>query len=85
MALIAFRHFPAVAALEEQLRLQSLGLLSDEEAGLLPILWRKLPLLNRSPRDRILSYSLMFVMAVNIIVITVMVEALTLVVWHVWR
>ena len=32
MTLIAFRHLPAVAALEEQLRLQSLGLLPDEEA-----------------------------------------------------
>ena len=29
---------------------------------MLAILWRKLPLLSRSPRDRILSYSLMFVM-----------------------
>jgi len=36
MTLIAFRHLPAVAALEEQLRLQSLGLLPDEEAAELP-------------------------------------------------
>ena len=36
MTLIAFRHLPAVAALEEQLRLQSLGLLPDEEAEELP-------------------------------------------------
>jgi hypothetical protein len=32
MTLIVFRHLPAVAAVEEQLRLQSLGLLPDEEA-----------------------------------------------------
>jgi hypothetical protein len=38
MTLFAFRHLRAVAALEEQLRLQSLGLLSDEEAGELPYL-----------------------------------------------
>ncbi len=36
MTLIAFRQLPAVAALEEQLRLQSLGLLPDEEAEELP-------------------------------------------------
>ena len=36
MALIVFRHLPAVAAVEEQLRLQSLGLLPDEEAEELP-------------------------------------------------
>ena len=36
MALIAFRHLPAVAAIEEQLRLQSRGLLPDEEAEELP-------------------------------------------------
>ena len=36
MTLIAFRHLPAVAALEENLRLQSLGLLPDEEADELP-------------------------------------------------
>jgi hypothetical protein len=32
MTLIAFRQLPAVAAVEEQLRLQSRGLLPDEEA-----------------------------------------------------
>jgi hypothetical protein len=32
MTLIIFRHLPAVAPVEEQLRHQSLGLLSDEEA-----------------------------------------------------
>jgi hypothetical protein len=32
MTLIVFRHLPVVAELEEQLSLQSLGLLSDEEA-----------------------------------------------------
>jgi len=36
MAPIVFRHLPAVAAVEEQLRLQSLGLLPDEEAEELP-------------------------------------------------
>ena len=36
MALIVFRHLPAVAAVEEQLRLQSRGLLPDEEAEELP-------------------------------------------------
>jgi hypothetical protein len=36
MTLIALRHLPAVAAIEEQLRLQSHGLLSDEEAEELP-------------------------------------------------
>jgi hypothetical protein len=36
MTLIVFRHLPAVAALEEQLRLQSRGLLPDEEAEELP-------------------------------------------------
>jgi hypothetical protein len=36
MTLIVFRHLPAVAAIEEQLRLQSLGLLSDDETGELP-------------------------------------------------
>jgi hypothetical protein len=36
MSLIALRHLPAVAAVEEQLRLQSRGLLSDEEAEELP-------------------------------------------------
>jgi hypothetical protein len=36
MTLIAFRHLPAVAAVEEQLRLQSRGLLPDEEAEALP-------------------------------------------------
>ena len=32
MTLIVFRHLPAVASVEEQLRLQSRGLLADEEA-----------------------------------------------------
>lgn len=32
MTLIIFRHLPAVAAVEEQLRLQSRGLLSEDEA-----------------------------------------------------
>jgi hypothetical protein len=50
--------------------------------GLLLILWRKLPLLSRGPRDRIVSYSLTFVVGINIIVIALMVEALALVVWH---
>ena len=36
MSLIVFRHLPAVAAVEEQLRLQSLGLLPDDEAEELP-------------------------------------------------
>ena len=36
MTLIAFRHLPAVAGLEEQLRLQSRGLLPDGEAEELP-------------------------------------------------
>jgi hypothetical protein len=36
MTLIIFRHLPAVAAIEEQLRLQSLALLSDDEAEELP-------------------------------------------------
>ena len=36
MTLIVFRHLPAVAAVEEQLRLQSFGLLADEEAEELP-------------------------------------------------
>jgi hypothetical protein len=36
MTLIVFRHLPAVAAVEEQLRLQSLGLLPDDEAEELP-------------------------------------------------
>jgi hypothetical protein len=36
MTLIVFRHLPAVAAVEEQLRLQSLGLLAHEEAEELP-------------------------------------------------
>jgi hypothetical protein len=36
MNLIVFRHLPAVAPIEEQLRLQSLGLLSDDEAEELP-------------------------------------------------
>jgi hypothetical protein len=36
MTLIVFRHLPAVAAVEEQLRLQSRGLLADEEAEELP-------------------------------------------------
>jgi hypothetical protein len=32
MTAIVFRHLPAVPAIEEQLRLQSLGLVTDEEA-----------------------------------------------------
>jgi hypothetical protein len=36
MTLIVFRHLSAVAALEEQLRLQSLGLLPEDEAEELP-------------------------------------------------
>jgi hypothetical protein len=36
MTLIVLRHLPAVAAVEEQLRLQSLGLLPEEEAEELP-------------------------------------------------
>jgi len=36
MTPIVFRHLPAVAAVEEQLRLQSRGLLADEEAEELP-------------------------------------------------
>jgi hypothetical protein len=36
MTLIVFRHLRAVAELEEQLRLQSRGLLPDEEAEALP-------------------------------------------------
>ena len=32
MTLIAFRHLPAIAAVEEQLRLQSRGLLAEDEA-----------------------------------------------------
>jgi hypothetical protein len=36
MSLIVFRHLPAVAAFEDQLRLQSRGLLPDEEAEELP-------------------------------------------------
>jgi hypothetical protein len=36
MTLIVFRHLPAVADLEEQLRLQSRGLLADDEAEELP-------------------------------------------------
>ena len=36
MTLIVFRHLPAVAAVEEQLRLQSRGLLPEEEAEELP-------------------------------------------------
>jgi len=36
MTLIVFRHLPAVAELEEQLRLQSRGLLAHEEAEELP-------------------------------------------------
>lgn len=36
MTLIAFRHLPAVAEVEEQLRLQSRGLLTHEEAEELP-------------------------------------------------
>ena len=36
MTLIVFRHLPAVAQVEEQLRLQSRGLLADDEAEELP-------------------------------------------------
>lgn len=36
MTLIVFRHLPAVAEIEEQLRLQSRGLLADDEAEELP-------------------------------------------------
>jgi hypothetical protein len=36
MTLIVFRHLPAVAGVEEQLRLQSRGMLADEEAQRLP-------------------------------------------------
>ena len=36
MTLIIFRHLPAVALVEEQLRLQSRGLLPDDEADELP-------------------------------------------------
>jgi hypothetical protein len=36
MSLIVFRHLPAVAEVEEQLRLQSRGLLAHEEADELP-------------------------------------------------
>jgi hypothetical protein len=36
MTLIVLRHLPAVAAIEEQLRLQSCGLLPEEEAEELP-------------------------------------------------
>jgi hypothetical protein len=36
MTQIVFRHLPAVAAVEEQLRLQSHGLLADDEAEDLP-------------------------------------------------
>ncbi len=36
MTLIVFRHLPAVAAVEQQLRLQSRGLLPEEEAEELP-------------------------------------------------
>lgn len=36
MTLIVFRHLPAVAELEEQLALQSRGLLADDEAEELP-------------------------------------------------
>ena len=36
MALIVFRHLPAVSHLEEQLRLQSRGLLAEDEAEELP-------------------------------------------------
>ena len=36
MTLIVFRQLPAVAAIEEQLRVQSLGLLADQEAEELP-------------------------------------------------
>ena len=36
MSLIVFRHLPVVAEVEEQLRLQSLGLLAEDEAAELP-------------------------------------------------
>ena len=36
MTLIVFRHLPAVAAIEDQLRLQSCGLLPDEDTEELP-------------------------------------------------
>jgi hypothetical protein len=36
MTLIVFRHLPSVAAVEEQLRLQSRGLLAEDEAEQLP-------------------------------------------------
>jgi len=36
MTLIVFRHLPAVAAVEEKLRLQSSGLLADDETEELP-------------------------------------------------
>ena len=36
MTLVVFRHLPAVAELEQQLRLQSRGLLADDEAEELP-------------------------------------------------
>jgi hypothetical protein len=36
MTLIVFRHLPTVAEIEEQLRLQSRGLLADEDAEELP-------------------------------------------------
>ena len=36
MTMIVFRHLPAVAAVEEQLRLQARGLLADDEAEELP-------------------------------------------------
>ena len=36
MTMIVFRHLPAVAEIEEQLRLQSRGLLADEDAEELP-------------------------------------------------
>jgi len=36
MTMIVFRHLPAVAAVEEQLRLQSRGLLANDEAEELP-------------------------------------------------
>ena len=36
MTLIVFRHLPAVAEIEEQLRLQSRGLLAEDEAEELP-------------------------------------------------
>ena len=36
MTLLVFRHVPAVAQLEDRLRLQSFGLLSDDEVDGLP-------------------------------------------------